>query len=94
MVIAFGVKPVAKLVVKSHPFITGVGVAAGMLNVKFVNPTAQPSFGLIGLFGGPNVTEVKLYATGGVVGGKPLSCGVGGVGGKPGNCGAGTKFHV
>ncbi len=52
----------------------------GMLNVKFVNPTAQPSVGLIGLFGGPNVTAVKLYATGTV--------------GNPMNCGAGTKFHV
>src|SRR5208337_4969311 len=67
---------------KAHWLIAvgGGGVGLGPLKVKFVNPTAQPSFGLIGLFGGPNVTAVKLYAIGTV--------------GKPMNCGAGTKFHV
>jgi hypothetical protein len=45
-----------------------------------LKPTAHPSFLLIGLFGEPKVTDVRLYAEG--------------VDGKLGISGAGTKFQV
>lgn len=50
--------------------------------IVLLKPTAQPSLpvGLIGLPGGPKVTEVKLYAAW--------------VDGKSEIFGAGTRFHV
>jgi hypothetical protein len=56
----------------------------GVGNVS-LNPTAQPSFLLIGLLGEPKVTEVKLYACWHPIVQVEL---------KPKNFGAGTKFHV
>jgi hypothetical protein len=47
-----------------------------------LKPTAHPSFLLIGLFGGPKETEVRLYAVG--VGPTVRS----------GNLGTGTMFQV
>ena len=52
-----------------------------LLHSVLLKPTAHPSFLLIGLLGGPKVTDVRLYAEGvGVA--------------KSGNFGAGTKFQV
>jgi hypothetical protein len=61
-----------------------VGLEGG--EIVLLKPTAHPSFPttpllLIGLLGGPKVTDVRLYAEGlGVA--------------KSGNFGAGTRFQV
>jgi len=56
------------------------GRFAGLAGNVPLKPTAQPSILLMGLLGGPKLTEVRLYADE--------------LDGKSGNFGAGTRFQV